>query len=127
MKTVTFFGSSDDIVCVDGFGRKDINGRDIDNLYNDDAYLVLRDGLSFLGVKAKYSDFGCWHFFPFILNEDLSLLPAECQIKLPPDTENDYTTELVLQVPEHTTITVVDDIKEYVRTALRLREKVNSS
>lgn len=104
MKTVSFSGYSDDVIVIDGFGKTDLNGVDIDNHYADEAYFLLQCGKTAIGVHGKYNEFGTWHFYPFQLSEDIaSPTPLEIIIRI---GNMEYSSELFLKIHDATTIEV---------------------
>lgn len=100
MKTVTFYGSSDDLVEIDG-----IKGADEFNVYEQiNAFEVITGVIgeeTGLRVLAIYDNDGTWSFAVALLGEGIELPDWEMELLSPNQHEmNNYSTMLSIEVPD---------------------------
>jgi hypothetical protein len=106
MQQVTFYGSSDDLVEVEG----SLPG--CDEYYLTDAEehefaLTWAEGIGTMRgniVLARYGDTGLWLFGVGPYDEGMPFVVESADITL---HENKYSTELILMVPDATRVTLL--------------------
>lgn len=100
MTTIHFHGHSDDVISISG----DAVGCDDYYADRDDSgtFLVKLPNCDEFAVVAKYTEHGTWAFTPMLLGEAPDFdVEIDCHIGT---SGNDYSLDLMLMVPEGTTV-----------------------
>lgn len=97
MKTIKFYGFSDDLVEISG----PLKGCDEYSAYKDLEFDIVSPRKDMMRVITHYGSNGCWSFAPSIAEEDLPFPNWKISFE---EARHGYSTVMSVEVPDETVI-----------------------